>query len=59
MDWAFSLWVRGDSGVNRSRVEPVEPMFDDYADQPEAVAWFDDRWVVIGNGVVWIGTPEG
>jgi hypothetical protein len=59
MDWAFSLWVSGDSGTNWSRVEPVEPMFDDFADQAEAVAWFDDRWVVIGNGVIWIGTPEG
>ena len=58
MDWAFSLWVTGDAGANWTRVEPVEPEFDDYADQAEAVAWFDDRWVVTGNGVIWIGTLE-
>jgi hypothetical protein len=59
MDWAISLWATGDSGAHWTRVEPVEPEFDDYDDQAEAVAWFNDRWVVAGSGVVWIGIPEG
>jgi hypothetical protein len=61
LDMAFSLWVSGDTGSNWSRVEPVEPAFDDFADQAVAVAWFGDRWVVAGagrdGGVIWIGMP--
>jgi len=61
MDWWFSLWVTGDAGANWTRVEPVEPEFDDFNDQAVAVARFDGEWVVAGSGadggVIWVGTP--
>jgi len=56
MDWAFSLWVTGDFDAHWTCVEPV---FDDYDDQAEAAAWFNDRWVVAGSGTIWIEIPEG
>jgi hypothetical protein len=59
MDAALSLWVSGDAGSTWTRVEPLEPEFDDFNDQAQGVAWFNDRWVVTGGGVIWIGTPGG